>query len=124
MIEKMRHQVGGGELARQRFFEDKQQPYLKMIELSWSRNRSGDVLRYAELAKARTLLDVLRNGRVHITKAMTPEEQEMERASNAQLTALNTQIYEESQRLKPNRERIAELEPRRERRLDWRMKLF
>lgn len=113
-IEKIRHQVGGGELARQRFFEDKLQPYLEMIELSWNRNRPAEVLTYAELAKARTLLDVLRNGRVHITKAMTPEEQEMERSSNAQLSVLNTQISEESQRLKPNRDRLAELEPRRE----------
>lgn len=113
-IEKMRHRVGGGELARQRFFEDKLQPYMAMIELSISRNRPVDVLTYAELAKARTLLDVLRNGRVHITKAMTPEEQEMERTSNAQLNLINAQIYEESQRLKPNRDRISELEPRRE----------
>ena len=113
-IEKMRHQVGGGELARQRFFEDKLEPYIAMIELNLTRNRPVDVLTYAELVKARTLLDVLRNGRVHITKTMTPEEQEMERSSNAQLNLLNTQIYEESQRQKPNRERIAELEPRRE----------
>ena len=113
-IEKMRRQVGGGELARQRFFEDKLGPYLLMVELALNRNRPIDVLTYAELAKARTLLDVVRNGRVHITKAMTPEELEMERSSNAQLSLLNTQIYEESQRLKPNRERIAELEPRRE----------
>jgi len=113
-IETMRNQVGGGELARQRFFEDKLHPYTAMIALALDRNRPVDVLKYAELAKARTLLDVLRNGRVHITKAMTPEEQELERSSNAQLTLLNTQIYEESQRLKPNRDRIAELEPRRE----------
>ena len=113
-IEKMRHQVGGGELARQRFFEDKLRPYTLMMELALSRNRPVDVLTYAELAKARTLLDVARNGRVHITKAMTPEELEMERSSNAQLSQLNSQIYEESQKLKPNRERIAELEPRRE----------
>jgi tetratricopeptide (TPR) repeat protein len=113
-IEQMRHRVGGSELARQRFFEDKLQPYMAMIELAFERNRPIDVLTYAELAKARTLLDVIRNGRVHITKAMTPEQKEMERFSNAQLNLLNTQIYEESQRLKPDRERIAELEPRRE----------
>ena len=118
-IEKMRRQVVGGELARQRFFEDKLGPYMQMIELSSTRNRPADVLRYAELAKARTLLDVVSNGRVHITKAMTPEELELERSSNARLNLLNSQIYEESQRLKPNRERIAELEPRREKaRLD------
>jgi CHAT domain-containing protein/uncharacterized protein HemY len=114
IIEKMRHQVGGGELTRQRFFEGKLRPYTEMLELAFKRNRPVDVLTYAELAKARTLLDVLRNGRVHITKAMTPEELELERGSNAQLNLLNTQIYEESQRPKPNRERIAELEPRRE----------
>lgn len=113
-IEKMRYLVGGGELARQRFFEDKLPPYIAMVELSFSRNRPVDALTYSELAKARTLLDVLRNGRIPINKAMSLEEQEMERASNAELTVLNAQIYEERQRPKPNLERIAELEPRRE----------
>lgn len=113
-IEKMRHQVGGGELARQRFFEDKLWPYIGIVDLSFTRNQPMEALTYAELAKARTLLDVLRNGKVQINKALSPEEQEMERASNAALVALNTQIQEESQRLKPNRDRIAELEPRRE----------
>ena len=113
-IENLRHRVGGSELARQRFFEDKLFPYFAMVDLSFSRSRPVDALTYAELAKARTLLDVVRNGRVHITKAMTPQEQEMERASNAELNALNIQIHEESQRPQPNRNRIAELEPRRE----------
>ena len=113
-IEKMRYLVGGGELARQRFFEDKLPPYMAMVELAFSRNRAVDALTYSELAKARTLLDVLRNGRIPINKAMSPEEQERERASNAELTLLNAQIYDERQRPKPNLERIAELEPRRE----------
>lgn len=113
-IETLRHRVGGGELARQRFFEDKLPPYLAMVDLSFSRGRPADALTYAELAKARTLLDVLRNGRVLITKTMTAEEQETERASNAELHALNTQLHEEAQRPQPNRNRIAELEPRRE----------
>ena len=113
-IEKMRHQVGGGELAKQRFFEDKLWPYVNMVDLSFTLNQPEQALTYAELAKARALLDVLRNGKVQINKALSPEEQEMERASNAELMALNTQIHDESQRLKPNRERIAELEPRRE----------
>src|SRR6185503_2557353 len=113
-IEKMRYLVGGGELARQRFFEDKLPPYTAMVELALSRNRPVDALTYSELAKARTLLDVLRNGRIPINKAMSAEEQEAERTSNAELAALNVQIYEERQRPKPNVERIAELEPRRE----------
>src|SRR5215216_2255257 len=113
-IEKTRYLVGGGELARQRFFEDKLPPYTAMVELAFNRNRPVDALIYSELAKARTLLDVLRNGRIPINKAMSLEEQERERISNAELTVLNAQIYEERQRPKPNLDRIAELEPLRE----------
>lgn len=113
-IEKMRYLVGGGELARQRFFEDKLPPYTAMVQLASSRNRPDDALTYSELAKARTLLDVLRNGRIPINKALSPEEQELERKANADLILLNAQIYEERQRPKPNSERLAALEPRRE----------
>lgn len=113
-VEQLRYRVGGGELARQRFFEDKVLPYMAMVELAFSRNRPADALTYSELAKARTLLDVLRNGRIPINKAMSPEEQEIERASNAELIKLNSQLYDERQRSKPNLNLIAELEPRRE----------
>ncbi|HEX3247808.1 MAG TPA: CHAT domain-containing protein [Pyrinomonadaceae bacterium] len=114
VIEKMRYRVGGGELERQRFFEDKVSPYTAMVELAFNRNRPVDALTYGELAKARTLLDVLRNGRIPINKAMSREEQEKERTLNAELTALNVQLYDQRQRPKPNLDRIAELEPRRE----------
>ena len=113
-IEQLRHRVGGDELARQRFFEDKVLPYWAMVELAFSRNRPVDALTYSELAKARILLDVLRNGRIPINKAMSLEEQEKERTANAELTTLNAQLYDERQRPKPNLDRIAELEPRRE----------
>lgn len=113
-IEKTRYLVGGGELARQRFFENKLPPYMAMVELAFNRNRPVDALTYGELAKARALLDVLRNGRIPINKAMSLDEQEMERISNAELTALNAMIYDERQRPKPNLDRLAELEPRRE----------
>jgi CHAT domain-containing protein/Tfp pilus assembly protein PilF len=113
-VEKMRQRVGGSELARQRFFEDKLPPYISMVDLSFSRARPDDALTYAELAKARTLLDVVQIGRVHITKAMTPEELEMERASNAELVALNAQIQEERQRRPPDPKRMADLEQLRE----------
>ena len=101
-IEQMRYRVGGDELARQRFFEDKVLPYMAMVELAFSRNRPIDALIYSDLAKARTLLDVLRNGRIPINKAMSPDEQEQERIANAELTRLNAQLYDERQRPKPN----------------------
>lgn len=119
-VEQLRYRVGGDELARQRFFEDKVLPYMAMVDLAFARNRPADALTYSELAKARTLLDVLRNGRIPINKALSLDEQEKEHAANAELTALNVQIYDERQRPKPNLDRIAELEPRREKsRLDY-----
>jgi len=114
IVEKMRQRIGVSELARQRFFEDKLEPYLDMVDLAFRRGRPVDGLTYAELAKARTLLDVVQTGRVQITKAMTPEELETERASNAELATLNTQILEERQKRQPNQKRIAELELLRE----------
>jgi CHAT domain-containing protein/Tfp pilus assembly protein PilF len=114
IIEKMRYLIGGGELERQRFFEDKLTPYTAKVELAFSRNRPADALTSSELSKARTLLDVLRNGRIPINKAMSLEEKEKERVLNAELTVLNVQIYDQRQRPKPNLARIAELEPRRE----------
>jgi hypothetical protein len=45
---------------------------------------------------------------------MSLEEQEKERISNAELTALNAQIYDERQRSKPDLNRLAGLEPLRE----------
>src|SRR6185295_14402763 len=113
-VEQLRYRVGGDELARQRFFEDKVLPYMAMVDLAFARNRPADALTYSELAKARTLLDVLRNGRIPINKAMSLEEQEKERISNAELTTLNAQIYNERQRPKPDLNRLAELEPLRE----------
>src|ERR1044071_7691941 len=88
---------------------------MAMVELAFARNRPVDALTYGELAKARTLLDVLRNGRIPINKKMSLEEQERERNLNAELIALNVQIYDQRQRPSPNLDRIADLEPRRER---------
>lgn len=91
-IEKLRGQVAGGEQESQLFFEDKIVPYQGMIDLSLSQNNPAQALSYAERAKGRVLLDVLSSGRVEITKAMTSNELERDRALAAQITSLNTQL--------------------------------
>jgi hypothetical protein len=68
-----------------------------MIELLIASNKFGDALLYAERAKARTLLDVLSSGRVNVTKAMTIEENERERALLAELVVLNSQVLQANQ---------------------------
>lgn len=91
-IEQLRGQVAGGEQERQLFFENKLAPYQAMIDLSLSQNNPAQALSYAERAKGRVLLDVLSNGRVEITKAMTSNELARDRALASQITLLNTRL--------------------------------
>lgn len=111
-IETMRTQVAGSEQDSQRFFENKLSPYLAMAELLISQNNANEALTFAERAKSRVLLDVLRSGRINITKAMTAAEQEQERQSIATLVSLNSQIYRENLRTKPDQSRLADLQAR------------
>lgn len=111
-IETMRTQVAGSEQDSQRFFENKLSPYLAMAELLISQNNANEALTYAERAKSRVLLDVLRSGRSNITKAMTVLEQEQERQALGKLVSLNSQVYRESLRAEPDQRRLADLQAR------------
>ncbi|MCI0391915.1 MAG: CHAT domain-containing protein [Acidobacteria bacterium] len=108
-IEALRANVVGGVGEQQRFFESKVFPYHSMVDLLTHEGRPAEALIFAERAKSRALLDVLRTGRVNVTKAMTVEEQEQERKLNGQLVALNTQISRETARQKPDQDRLTEL---------------
>jgi tetratricopeptide (TPR) repeat protein len=101
-IEALRVQVAGGEQERQHFFEGKLAPYHSMVELLVAQGQASAALAYAERAKARVLLDVLRSGHVQVDKAMTAAERDRERGFNSQLVSLNTQISRETQRSKPD----------------------
>lgn len=96
-VEKMRAGSAGGEQESRRFLEDKLPPYHSIIELLIANKNYPDALAYAERAKARTLLDVLSSGRVNVTKAMTKEEDERERALHAQIVTLNSQLFQADQ---------------------------
>jgi CHAT domain-containing protein/tetratricopeptide (TPR) repeat protein len=109
-IETLRAQVAGGEEEQQRQFESKISPYYAMVELLVAQRKPDEALSYAERAKARVLLDVLSNGRVSVTKAMTVQEQQQERQLNSQLVALNSQLYQEKLSPHPDPARLAKLE--------------
>ena len=111
-IEKLRGQVAGGEQDQQRFFEGKIAPYQAMVDLSLARNNPAEALSYAERAKGRVLLDVLRNGRADITKAMTSEEIKRDRTLTAEVASLNTQLVRLKVQSKPNEEQLAEFKSR------------
>jgi CHAT domain-containing protein/Tfp pilus assembly protein PilF len=108
-IEALRGNVAGGAEGQQRFFEDKVLPYHAMVGLLADEGRPIEALIFAERAKSRALLDVLRTGRINVTKAMTGQEQEQERKLNGQLVSLNTQISRETASPKPDQARLTEL---------------
>src|SRR5262249_45424442 len=84
-------------------------PYQSMVELLVGHQELEAALAYAERSKARTLLDVLNNGRINVTKAMTAGQRSEERALDARLVSLNTQIAREASRADRNPERLAAL---------------
>jgi len=96
-IEDLRPHVAGDEQERERFFERRVSPYCAMVELL-ARQDPGSALSYAERAKARVLLDVLRDGRAKITKSMTDAERATEQRLRDALVSLNAQLSREGQR--------------------------
>ncbi|MEK6299738.1 MAG: CHAT domain-containing protein [Acidobacteriota bacterium] len=97
-IETVRGQLAGNEQQQEQFFENKVSPYQAMVELLIAQSKNSEALAYAERAKARMLLDVLRSGRVNIAKAMTAPEQERERKFSNDLVTINNQISREASR--------------------------
>jgi len=119
-IETMRAQVAGYEQAQQRFFESKVSPYYAMVELLAAQNQIAQALSFAERARARALLDVLRSGRINVTKTMTASEREQERGFSNRLVSLNTQISTENLRPQPDHLRLNDLKAQLQKvRLDY-----
>jgi CHAT domain-containing protein len=111
-IEGLRFQVAGGEKEQEQFFEDKVSPYHAMAELLIAQNNPSEAINYAERARARVLLDVLRNGRTNATKAMSAVESRSEQELRDELASLNTQLTREKLRLTPDPARLSDLEAR------------
>ena len=112
VLEKLRGSVTGSEEDRQRFFEGRIAPYNAMVASLVAQNDLTGAFTYAERAKGRMLLDVLRNGRVDISKALSNEEREQELSLNAAIVALNTQLKRESLQAHPDGARISDVEAR------------
>lgn len=109
-VEQMRAQVAGGENEQQIFFEDKLSPYHEMVSLLTRQNSIEKALEYAERAKGRVLLDVLRNGRTDISKTLSQTEHSEERRIYGEMVTVNTRIRAERMRQQPDDARIEKLE--------------
>ena len=108
-IEALRSDVAGGEQQQQSFFADKLLPYHEVVDLLLAQNKTAEAFVYAERARARVLLDVLRSGRVNLNKAMTAQEQGQEQSLNGRMVSLNAQVGREESRPQPDAARLADL---------------
>lgn len=98
-IETMRERVAGQEEEVQLFFENKVTSFHSLIDLLISQNRPMDALLYAERAKGRVLLDILRDGKGDLTRMLTPAEKEETTRLNRVILGLNEQIRNEQSRV-------------------------
>jgi CHAT domain-containing protein len=111
-IEELRAQLIGGEQERQRFFENKSEPYDEIIELLVAQNQTAEALAYAERFKGRVLLDNLQSGKINISRAMSAQELEKERRFRSELISLNTRLTRENQKDKSDETLLRDLQAR------------
>lgn len=114
IVEKLRMQTAGGVEERQRYFERGLGAHHGLLSVLVKENEPGEALMLAERAKARTLLDMLQQGRVRVSKAMTATEQDEERRLKSELTQLNKQLARQTNADKQDASRAGEMEAKLE----------
>ncbi len=91
-LEALREHVAGSELETQLFLENKVASYNALVGLLIKQSKSLDALLYAERAKGRVLLDVLRDGKPDLAKALTPAEKAETQRLNRRISEINDSI--------------------------------
>jgi CHAT domain-containing protein/Tfp pilus assembly protein PilF len=117
-VEEVRRDIPGEQLAQQAF-ESMVLPYHEMVGILVAQGDIANAFEYAERAKGRVLLDVMRQGRSDVSHAMTIAERAREQQLVGGLAQLNRELREELS-ASANRERVAELRSKlRKARLDY-----
>jgi len=91
-IEELREQVVGRQESRQLFFENKVGPYRTMVKLLTQRGDTFQALLYAERAKARVLMEAVRNNRRDLRNIPTPSEKAQAEFLMDKYLAINKRI--------------------------------
>lgn len=107
LIEKQRSAPGSTQASRSN--ENKTGPYLAMVDVLLTLNLGTEAFHFAERAKQRGLLTMMRSGRAWITKTMTASEQSREAQLVNQLALLNAQLARENEKQQPNQARVQDL---------------
>ena len=109
IIEEMRLNIAGAESEQENFFEDKLEPYHRMLGLLVAAKRDGKAFQFAEQAKARVLVDVLKNGRAELAGLMTAEERDRDRDLRIKLASLNAQLMRADRQSPPDAPTVSRL---------------
>jgi CHAT domain-containing protein len=110
LIEHLRTQVATSEWESQQYFQSRTDPYYEMIQSLVLQDKTMEALNYAELYKSRVLLDVLGNGKINVTKDMTPQEKEQEQSLRSSLVSLNSQLLSAKSNLNVDLKKVTDLE--------------
>lgn len=119
-IEAIRSQLRTSRREQAGLFEDGRAPYVAMIELLLSQNKTDEAFGFAERANNRQLLDVLESGRVETSKGLPAARQIDEQKIKGNLVSLQAQVDRERARPKPDRPKLERLKAQLDRaRLDY-----
>lgn len=109
-LETLRERANAGGAQQNQFFNNRTGAFNELVELLVEKGKYAAALDFAERAKARTLLDILQNGRAQINKQMTAAELAREKKLNLRASELNARIARHKAVEKPDAARLAELE--------------
>lgn len=109
IVEELRRDIPGGEVAQQQAFESLVVPYHAMIALLVEQGDHGTAFEHAERAKGRALLDVLHNGRPDLRSLLTDEEKAREASLSADLAQVNRELHDAAMAGAPKPELAAKL---------------
>jgi CHAT domain-containing protein/uncharacterized protein HemY len=95
-VETLRDRVAGREEGLQIFFENKVGPYHSLMRLLVQQGKSYEALVYAERAKSRVLLDIVRSGKGELQNVLSENEKVEWQALLKKVAAINARIKSQS----------------------------
>ncbi|HEY6245441.1 MAG TPA: CHAT domain-containing protein, partial [Pyrinomonadaceae bacterium] len=91
-LEILRQQVAGREIETGLFLENQIAPYQALIDVLVQEGKIFEALVYAERAKGRVLLDVLKEGKTDLERVLTAAQRDERSRLNRRISEVNDQI--------------------------------
>jgi CHAT domain-containing protein len=109
IFEEMRESLSGLSEAKVSFLESHLASYHSYINLLLKQKSPTAAFAWAQKTKARALLDLMFDGKVDVSQAMTEDERKRERELKWQAGQLNKQLVAEAVKKEPDQAQLAQL---------------